>query len=296
MADEWGDDMDGRSSWREKESVIAAEQVSVFFDGTFSEPRLNHPEGIAVDHEGYIWCGGESGEIYRIDPDGRHIEMIASTGGFTLGVALDHQGNLYSCDLRWSAIFKLNTRTGELRRFADGDGRGGMIRIPNAPVVDGENGFLYVSDSFDAGRAGPGIWRFDLETGRGGLWYDLPLRFANGLAMSAGGDGLFVAETFAYCVSRIPIQQDGSPGVKEKWIDVPALPDGITLDAQGRIYISCYEPSLLYRFSDRAGLELLYHDVIAHTLCHPTNCAFRDNDLFVANLGRWHITRMADVS
>ena len=78
-------------------------------------------------------------------------------------------------------------------------------------------------------------------------------------------------------------------------IEVPALPDGITLDAQGRIYISCYEPSLLYHFSDRAGLELLYHDVIAHTLWHPTNCAFRDRDLFVSDLGRWHITRIADV-
>ena len=289
------DIMNERPSWKGKEALVADDRVTVFYDGIFAEPQLNHPEGIAIDDEGYIWCGGEAGEIFRIDPDGRRMELAASTGGFTLGVALDHQGNLYSCDLKLSAVFKLNTKTGELRRFADGDGRGGKLRIPNAPVVDAVNGFLYVSDSFDAGQAGPGIWRFDLETGRGGLWYGLPLRFANGLALSDSGDGLFVAETFAYRVSRIPIEKDGAPGVKEEVTDVPALPDGITLDPQGRIYVSCYEPSLLYRYSDRAGLELLYYDAIAHTLCHPTNCAFRGRDLFVSNLGRWHITKIADV-
>jgi hypothetical protein len=27
-------------------------------------------------------------------------------------------------------------------------------------------------------------------------------------------------------------------------------------------------------------------------LCHPTNCAFRGTELFMANLGRWHLTRV----
>ncbi len=150
-------------SWRGKQAVISDDRVSVYFDGIFSEPRLNHPEGIAIDQDGYIWCGGEAGEIFRIDPDGRSMEQVASTGGFTLGVALDHQGNLYSCDLKLSTVFKLNMKTGELRKFADGDGWGGKIRIPNTPVADVVNGFLYVSDSFCAEQAGPGIWRFDYK-------------------------------------------------------------------------------------------------------------------------------------
>ncbi|MHB1957183.1 MAG: hypothetical protein ACYCOU_25995, partial [Sulfobacillus sp.] len=76
--------MSERPSWRGKEAVVAEDQVTVYFDGIFSEPRLNHPEGIAIDDEGYIWCGGEAGEIFRIDPNGRHLELVASTGGFTL--------------------------------------------------------------------------------------------------------------------------------------------------------------------------------------------------------------------
>jgi hypothetical protein len=38
-------------------------------------------------------------------------------------------------------------------------------------------------------------------------------------------------------------------------------------------------------------VELLIDDPEAHTLCHPTNCAFRGTELFNSNLGCWHVTR-----
>jgi len=46
------------------EPSIPFERSTVFFDGLFSEPRLNHPEGLAINAEGNVWCGGEVGEIY----------------------------------------------------------------------------------------------------------------------------------------------------------------------------------------------------------------------------------------
>ncbi|MCD9023630.1 SMP-30/gluconolactonase/LRE family protein [Cohnella silvisoli] len=281
--------------WMGKQAVLTHDRATVFYDGIFSEPQLNHPEGIAFDGQGHVWCGGEKGEVFRIAADGTGIEQVASTGGFTLGLALDESGFLYTCDLRHSAVFRLDTRTGKLERFADGDGAERNMRIPNVPVVDETNQFLYVSDSYDSRQAGPGIWRFDLKSGTGFMWYDEPLRFANGLALSPDGKNLFVAETFARTISCIPLNDDGSAGSKQTVIEVDALPDGLTFDRLGRLYISCYEPSLIYRWSETSGLELLYYDPEAHMLCHPTNCAFRGNDLFTSNLGRWHITRIADV-
>ncbi|NOU88380.1 gluconolaconase [Paenibacillus sp. LMG 31460] len=278
-----------------KQAILPDDRAFVFFDGIFTNPQLNHPEGIAIDSQGNIWCGGEKGEIYRIDRDGCAIEQIASTGGFTLGIAFDGQGNLFTCDMKYGAVFRLNIRTGYLCRFADGDGICKKMRIPNVPVVDEKNGFLYVSDSFNQHQSGPGIWRFDLQSGKGRLWYDLPLRFANGIALSSNGDALYVAESFGRCVDKIPILANGQPGQKEIITKVDAVPDGLTLDPKGRIYISCYEPSLIYRWSESDGLELLIYDRDAVTLCHPTNCAFRGKDLFVSNLGRWHITRIANV-
>ena len=271
--------------------VIPFERSTVFFDGVFSEPRLNHPEGLAIDGAGNVWCGGEEGEIYRIDADASRIELMATTGGFTLGMAFDAAGRLYTCDLKHAAVFRFDPSSGSLERFAEGDGSARM-QIPNVPVVDVQRNCLYVSDSFHFQQAGPGVWRFDLDSGAGRLWYDRPLRFANGLALSADRSWLYAAETFARRVVRIPIQADGSAGAAEPFVqDVPALPDGLAFDVEGRLYLACYEPSRIYRADASGRVELLIDDPEAHTLCHPTNCAFRGTELFNSNLGRWHVTR-----
>ncbi len=259
------------------EPLLPLDRAEVFYDGTVSEPRLLHPEGVAVDGAGNVWCGGETGEIYRIDSEGESIETVASTGGFTLGIAFDRSGHLYTCDLE---------------RFAEG-GPSGDIRIPNFPVVDFKRGCLYVSDSYEMGGEGPGIWRFDLETGEGGLWYDEPMNFANGLALDASGNVLYAVETFARRVIQIPIQEDGSPGSPQPFVeDLERLPDGLAFDVQGNLYIACYEPSRILRADPSGKVDLLIDDPEAHTLCHPTNVAFRGEELFTANLGRWHVTRI----
>jgi gluconolactonase len=115
--------------------LLPMERVEVFFDGTFSEPRLRHPEGVAIDKEGNVWCGGEGGEIYRIESDGSDLELVASTEGFTLGLAFDANDYLYTCDLRHASVFRLSVTDGELERFAVGT-EARKIRIPNFPVVD----------------------------------------------------------------------------------------------------------------------------------------------------------------
>lgn len=275
------------------EPILPFARGSVFVDGTLGDVRLKHPEGIAVADDGAIWCGGDGGEIYRVAPDGSSFEQIASTGGFTLGIAFDGAGGLFTCDLGHKAVFRLDLATRELTTFAASTDAT-PIRIPNFPVVDRARGCLYVSDSFGSDGPGPGIWRFDRTTGHAQLWYDRPLTFANGMALSPDRSALYVVETFAHSVCRIPIRPDGRPGEREVVAEsIERLPDGLAFDAAGNLYISCYEPSRIYRLSPKSDLALLYDDPDAHMLCHPTNCAFRGSDLFTANLGRWHITRIA---
>jgi gluconolactonase len=274
------------------EPILTIEHATVFVDGTLGPTRLKHPEGLAVASDGAIWCGGEGGEIYRVEPDGSAFEQVATTGGFTLGVAFDPAGRLYTCDLAHQAVFRYDPSTGDLTKFATG-GQGDDIRVPNAMAVDGERGLLYVSDSYGAGEVGPGIWRFDLESGSGFLWYRQVLNFANGIALSPSRDAIYVAETFGHRVSRIPIRPDGTAGEADSFVtEIDRLPDGLAFDVEGNLYVSCYEPSRIYRVSPGGQLALLIDDPDAHMLCHPTNCAFRGTELFTANLGRWHITRI----
>src|SRR5215210_8290889 len=128
--------------------------MSVLCDGAVTEPRLSHPEGVAVDDDGYIWCGGELGQIYRISPDGSNREVVASTGGFCLGMAFDAQGDLFVCDQKHAAVFRLTRSTGAVELFADGV-PGHSFRIPNYPAYD-SSGRLFVSDSWQMDAPGPG--------------------------------------------------------------------------------------------------------------------------------------------
>jgi gluconolactonase len=278
----------GRAATAEPRLSLA--RASVFFDGSATSPRLRHPECVAVDAQGDVWCGGEEGEVYRIAADGSRIELVASSGGATLGIAFDDAGHLFVCDARAATLDRLDVATGRLERFARE--RAGRMRVPNFPVVDLARGCIYVSDSWSFDEAGPGIWRFDLVSGQGELWYDQPLRFANGMALDLDGDALFVAETFARRVVRIPIDTAGRAGAPEPVVEaIERLPDGLAVDVEGNLYISCYEPSRLYRLRTDMTLELLIDDPEAHMLCHPTNCAFRGRELLTANLGRCHVTR-----
>lgn len=150
------------------ELILSLDRASILYDGTLTETRLKPPECVAVASDGAVWCGSEGGEIYRIQPDGSGIEVVASTGGFSLGIAFNPDGNLFTCDLAHRCIYQLKVESGHLARWATGDHKY-SLKIPAGQLA------LYIDD-----------------------------------------------------------------------------PD-------------------------------------AHTLCHPTNCAFRGTELLTSNLGRWHV-------
>ncbi len=269
-------------------AVLEAGCASVFFDGTFSDPRLSHPEGVAVGPDGWIWAGTEAGDIVRISPDGKQIRKAAATGGFILGLAFDGDRALFACDLKHKAVFRLDLADGSFERFTSPG-----IGIPNYPLVDRKRNALYVSDSSDdASNAHPCIWSYGLDGGSGQPWLVAPHRFSNGLAMRPGEDAIYVCQSFGPSISRVAINPDGSAGAETVFAgSLPGMPDGIAFDSSGNLAVGCYEPSRLLRISpDGSEVRILAKDPTAHTFCHPTNIAFCGNRLFTANLGRWHIT------
>jgi sugar lactone lactonase YvrE len=270
------------------QTVLDMGAARMFYDGLFTEPRLDHPEGLAVHRDGSVWCGGERGQIFRIEPDGSSMEQVASSGGFSQGMAFDSEDNLYVCDLKHATVMRLDARSGALEKFADGaDGR--RISICNYPAFDAK-GRLYVSDSHAFKNPGPGVFRFDSD-GSGEIWYDEPVNFANGLALCPGGRHLYVAESFGSAIFRIPIEEDGSAGAREEVARLPgALPDGLAFDTAGNLYVACYAPSQVLRVAPDGTVERLIGDEEDHLFCHPTNLAFRGDVLFTTNLGRWHMT------
>lgn len=264
--------------------------AEVFIEASLGNLRLNHPEGIAIDSDGSIWCGGDTGEIYRVEPDGSNFQLIASSNGFSLGMSFDLDGNLYVCDLSLARLMKFDKRTKTYRPFSS---QNLEIKIPNYPVVDSKRNRIYVSDSHGFNDPGPGVWVVDLDSGEGFLWSSEVFDFANGMALSKDSNTLFIAETFSKKVSAIPINSDGSAGAKTDYVtDIAGLPDGLAIDEDENLFISCYEPSRIFCFEKNGNLEIFLDDPTAHLMCHPTNIAFRGPEMFTTNLGRWQITRI----
>lgn len=251
-------------------------------------PGLDHPEGVAWGPDGKVYAGGEAGQIYRIDLAENTVEAYANTGGFALGLAHDAAGNVYVCDQGRQAVMRV-TPGGEVSPYSAGtDGQ--PMRVPNYPVFD-TAGNLYVSDSGSWGAGDGWIWRVQ-PSGRAEIWDRQASGFTNGMCLGPDGRSLYVVESTPPRIVRIPIQPDGSAGTLEAVIDLPrTVPDGVAFDAEGTLYISLYNPNIIYAFRN-GRLDVLYDDWEQLMLVAPTNIAFGGPNLktlLIANLCGWNL-------
>src|SRR4051812_25215110 len=70
---------------------IPTDSFEVFATG------VDHPECVAFDRDGFLWAGGEAGQVYRVDAVGR-VETIANLGSFNAGLAFSPDDQLFVCN------------------------------------------------------------------------------------------------------------------------------------------------------------------------------------------------------
>jgi gluconolactonase len=240
---------------------------------------LDHPEGVCwCPRAGAVYAGGEAGQLYRFGLDGGRVETVATVpGGFLLGLALDAAGNVYACD----------ASSGHVQRITP-DGRiephGDRIGYPNYPVFD-RDGNLWVTDSGSWDQVSGGLVRIapDATTER----IAGPFRFANGLAIY--GDHLYMVESQMPGVVRMPL----AGGPFEAVCELPrTVPDGLAFDAEGGLWIGCYQPNCIYRLEAGGELAVIVDDWTGEYVMTPTNLAFAGaglGELVLASLCGWAV-------
>jgi len=220
------------------------------------------PEHIAIGPDGKLYAAVASGNILRMNPDGSALTVFASTGGRVLGFDFDGSGNLIAADALLG-LLSINP-TGTVSMLTD-HVAGDPIRYADAVVVAAD-GMLYFSDA--SRRFAPVDWGGTFEasvldileqsaTGRI-LAYDprskrtrivaKGLSFANGVALSADGQHLFVNETGRSRIWKIAVSADdldvAEPSQQAKVLldNLPGYPDNLTRGMDGRIWAGFAKP------------------------------------------------------
>lgn len=243
---------------------------------------LDHPECLAFDREGFLWAGGEAGQVYRIAPGGA-VETVAELGGFCGGIAWSPDGSgLYVCNPKHGVVRV--KRSGEWSVFATQIGDSKLI-CPNFGLFD-RAGNYYVTDSGHWKKRDGRLLRFSPDGSGEAIGGEFG--YTNGLALSPDERFLFMVESDSDSIFRVDLSSGGSEVYAK---DVGRLPDGIALDSEGNLYAACYASDDIIRISPAREKTVFAYDRWAILLSRPTNLVFRGGYVYVANLGRYTITR-----
>jgi gluconolactonase len=199
------------------------------------------------------------------------------TDSFLEGPVFDDAGNLYVSDIPWGRVFRIDT-AGQWSLVAEYDGEPNGLKFLDARtllVTDYKNGLMRLDVA--TGEVTPHLQRRNSERFKGvnDLVFDaagnlyftdqgqtglhdptgrlhrlrpdgqLDLLLANvpspnGVALSPDGKLLYLAVTRGNCVWRVPLLPDGSVAKVSQFFTSygPSGPDGLAVDAQGRVLVA----------------------------------------------------------
>ncbi|MFI9803698.1 SMP-30/gluconolactonase/LRE family protein [Streptomyces sp. NPDC052301] len=212
------------------------------------------PEDVVADPHGRVLTGTEDGRILRVhhlgDPLTARVEVLAEPGGRPLGLELLPDGALLVCDAE-RGLLRVETGDGTVRVLADSVAGERLRFCSNAVVLP--DGTVYVTVS--SRRYPLHQWIGDIveHTGTGRL-LRIPaeggapevvlegLQFANGLASSADGSFLVIAETGACRLTRYHLTGPRA-GRTDLFAAVPGMPDNLWREgSDGPIWVALAAP------------------------------------------------------
>lgn len=242
--------------------------------------RVGVVEG-PVWHDDHLWFtrldgDGNLGAVLRLDGDGV-VTTAALTGGGANGLTAGSDGTLYVANDGGRDHSQPSSIQRLVPRAASGaDGRLGVETV--ADSVDGRpfrhcndlcfgpDGWIWFTDSgepygdstalFAAGRPPekPGlVCRLDPATGAVEV-VDESLHMPNGLAFSPGDEVLYVTDTVAHSITVFPYR-GSALGPAERTITIDGNPDGMCLDADGRLYVATAVAGEIHVLSPEGELQ-----------------------------------------
>jgi sugar lactone lactonase YvrE len=186
-------------------------------------------------HDGKVWFSDwGANQVIALDADGAH-EVVVTVPSFPMCIDFLPDGRLVVVD---SAQQRLVRREcdGSLTTYAD---LSPISKKPWNDIVIDASGNAYVNNigfDFPEEEPGPGIVALVTPDGSVRVVAD-DLAFPNGMAITADGVRLIVAESYGNRLTSFEIGRQGDLGTRRVWADVgDDHPDGICIDTEGAVW------------------------------------------------------------
>jgi sugar lactone lactonase YvrE len=207
-------------------------------------PTVLTTEGIVFPegprwHAGKLWFSDIHGaRVMTVDPQGR-LAPVVDVPTRPSGLGFDPRGRLLIVSMRDRRLLRFEN--GELDTVADMSGL--MPGDANDMVVDGQ-GRAFIGnfgyDLFSGAEPRPGSLVVVDVDGRARAVAD-ELAFPNGTVITPDGKTLIVAESFGNVLTAFNVKPDGSLSGRRFFAHLgDRTPDGICLDAEGAVWVSCF--------------------------------------------------------
>jgi gluconolactonase len=209
-------------------------------DVTVVARSLQFPEGTVFVGDTLYFVDYATSDVLRLA--GGKVETVWHQDGCGAnGLLAVPDGLLVACfDGGTVARISLN---GRLLATIDRDAAGGRLQAPNDLAADARGG-VYFTASGSAGAPSGKV--FYIGADRRVAEVADGINFANGVAVSAAGDALFVGETRTNRILRFAIGTDGQLSDRKIFVNLGDLvnggaPDGVRIDRHGNLFAALYQ-------------------------------------------------------
>lgn len=267
-------------------------------DVQFQATGLVRPECVLATSDGSLYTADWRGGVAQVRPDGSHA-LYAGTlpGGHALrpnGIALRRDGSFLLADLgdTTGGVFELDRR-GNVRPLLEEVG--GVVLPPTNFVFEDAHERTWITVSTrQVPRAA--AYRADVADGfiilvdrRGARIVADGLGYTNEAALSAGGEWLYVNETFGRRLSRFRVGADGALSQRETITTFGrgTFPDGLAFDAEGHAWITSIVSNRVLRVAPDGSTTVIVEDA------DPAHIDFCEQAYLQGTMGRPHLDRAA---
>lgn len=229
-------------------------------------------EGPAADAQGNVYFSDGKNDTIHLYQPGKPVEVFVDNSTDANGMMFNTQGELVVCEGAAYRIVAFDTKTKQRRVMVEGF-EGGRFNEPNDLSID-RHGGIYFTDPNYRHRGQETVRKEDAyyrsPKGRVIKVSTVCLK-PNGILLSADEKHLYVADNRGRVVYRYDVVAPGKLANRQLWIDLGAGPDGMTLDEQGNLYVTC----------GRAGIKVYAPDgrpIGTIEVPYASNCCFGGPD------------------